>query len=144
MSSLYLIHRGRPEPPEGRTSPGLNHRIGVSSEPLSEELIAARIEIECLQQTSIGPLFSVAHYFEQNGDLVPDPDVVFVRAADGWAPVSFQNLLAYRIAVRRIHVTYGHDLVRGDFVGRVEQVAHSAAGSNDSNAKCVVGPERPG
>ena len=55
--------------------------------------------VECLQQTGLGPLFSVAHYFEQNGDLVPDPDVVFVRAADGWAPVSFQNLVAYRIAV---------------------------------------------
>ena len=52
MSTLYLIHRGRPEPPEGRTRPGLNHRIGVSSEPLSEELIAARVEIECLQQTN--------------------------------------------------------------------------------------------
>lgn len=24
-------------------------------------------------------LFSVAHYYEQNGDLVPDPDMVFVR-----------------------------------------------------------------
>ena len=55
--------------------------------------------VECLQQTNIGPLFSIAHYFEQNGDLVPDPDVVFVRAADGWAPVSFQNLIAYRTAV---------------------------------------------
>jgi hypothetical protein len=55
--------------------------------------------VEYLEQRSIGPLFSIAHYFEENGDLVPDPDVVFVRAAAGWAPISFQNLLAYRVAL---------------------------------------------
>ena len=43
--------------------------------------------------------FSVAHYFEQNGDLVPDPDVVFVRHAGGWSPLSFQDARAYREAV---------------------------------------------
>ncbi len=57
------------------------------------------VHVECLQRTSLGPLFSVAHYYEQNGDLVPDPDVVFVRAAAGWSPVSFQNSIAYRVAV---------------------------------------------
>jgi hypothetical protein len=30
---------------------------------------------------------------------LPDPDVVFVPAAAGWIPVSFQNSLAYRVAV---------------------------------------------
>lgn len=41
-------------------------------------------------------MVSVAHYFEQNGDLVPDPDVVFVRRADGmFAPISFQNSLVF-------------------------------------------------
>ena len=34
--------------------------------------------------------FSVAHYFEQNGDLVPDPDGVFLRTPEGWLPVSLQ------------------------------------------------------
>lgn len=57
------------------------------------------VHVECLHRSGLGPLFSVAHYYEQNGDLVPDPDVVFVRAADGWSPISFQNSLAYRVAV---------------------------------------------
>ena len=34
--------------------------------------------------------YSVAHYFEQNGDLVCDPDGVFVRTDAGWLPVSLQ------------------------------------------------------
>lgn len=35
-----------------------------------------------------GSLFSVAHYFVQNGDMMADPDVVFFRGDDGsWFPV---------------------------------------------------------
>lgn len=55
--------------------------------------------VECLQQTELGPLFSVAHYYSQGGDSVPDPDVVFLRRPDGWAPISFQSALACRVAV---------------------------------------------
>ncbi len=38
-------------------------------------------------------LASVAHYYEQNGDLVPDPDMVFFTGYgvdNGWVPVSIQ------------------------------------------------------
>lgn len=36
--------------------------------------------------------YSVSHYFEQNGDLVPDPDMEFFRAPEGgWYPVSIQH-----------------------------------------------------
>jgi hypothetical protein len=34
--------------------------------------------------------YSLAHYFQQNGDLVCDPDGVFLRTAQGWLPVSLQ------------------------------------------------------
>lgn len=57
------------------------------------------VHVECLHHSGLGPLFSVAHYYEQNGDLVPDPDVVFVHTTNGWSPISFQNSLAYRVAV---------------------------------------------
>jgi hypothetical protein len=57
------------------------------------------VHVECLHRATPGLLYSVAHYYEQNGDLVPDPDVVFLRRADGWSPVSFQNSIAYRVAV---------------------------------------------
>lgn len=48
--------------------------------------------VELIQQTNSGPLFSVAHYFEQNGDLMRDPDMVFIRCRDNkYYPVSFQQ-----------------------------------------------------
>jgi len=37
-------------------------------------------------------LISIAHYYEQNGDLMRDPDMVFLRAAPSrYYPVSFQQ-----------------------------------------------------
>lgn len=59
------------------------------------------VHVEALQRTGAGVLYSIAHYFEQNGDLVPDPDVVFVRRADGtFCPISFQNSLVCNQPVR--------------------------------------------
>jgi hypothetical protein len=70
-----------------------------NSRKLDRGLGFMAVHVECLHQSGLGPLFSVAHYYESNGDLVPDPDVVFVRGADGWSPVSFQNSIAHRAAV---------------------------------------------
>ena len=42
------------------------------------------------------------------------------------------------IAVRCIHVAHGHDLVRADLVGSIEQVPHPAAGPYDSDANRIV------
>ncbi len=39
-------------------------------------------------------LIAVAHYYEQNGDLVADPDMVFFTGygvENGWVPVSIQQ-----------------------------------------------------
>jgi hypothetical protein len=51
------------------------------------------------------PLVSVAHYFEQNGDLCADPDLVmeWMVPAGKWLPVSFKNdAFGYYVeAVRR-------------------------------------------
>jgi hypothetical protein len=48
-----------------------------------------------------GELVSVAHYGEQNGDLMRDPEIVFEVAAGEWHPVSIQQdyLGSYREAV---------------------------------------------
>lgn len=35
--------------------------------------------------------FSMAHYFEQNGDLCPDPDMELVKTKVGWFPVALQQ-----------------------------------------------------
>jgi hypothetical protein len=48
-----------------------------------------------------GELVSVAHYGEQNGDLMRDPEIVFEVAAGQWCPISIQQdyLSSYREAV---------------------------------------------
>jgi len=39
-----------------------------------------------------GTQVTVTHYFKQNGDLVPDPDMEFQIACDGaWYPVAIQH-----------------------------------------------------
>lgn len=44
--------------------------------------------------------FSIAHYYEQAGDLVPDPDGVFLKTDAGWLPVSLQLCTGhYTVAV---------------------------------------------
>ena len=48
------------------------------------------VSIEIIGRSGLGPLVSVAHYYEQNGDLMRDPDVVFLIGADQHAyPISF-------------------------------------------------------
>ena len=36
-------------------------------------------------------LVSVAHYYEQGGDLMRDPEMTFLVALEGWLPVTFQQ-----------------------------------------------------
>lgn len=37
--------------------------------------------------------FSVAHYYKQNGDLVPDPEMIFWKGNDGkFYPTYFKNI----------------------------------------------------
>jgi hypothetical protein len=51
----------------------------------------------------------------------------------------------YLIAARPIHVTHGHDLkVSAGGIGSIEQVSHAATGTNDADAKRVVGTKNSG
>ena len=45
--------------------------------------------------------YSITHYFEQNGDLVPDPDMVFWRGEGDrpWVAVAYQDQRTYSEAV---------------------------------------------
>lgn len=43
-------------------------------------------------------VFSLSHYYEQNGDLVPDPDMTFAVSQNDQAfiwPMTYQNCLTY-------------------------------------------------
>jgi hypothetical protein len=63
-----------------------------------------RIDNEPYQRLCIekidSKLVSVAHYFEMNGYLVPDPDMVFLMLDKRWYPIGFQNQIAYEDSVR--------------------------------------------
>jgi hypothetical protein len=48
--------------------------------------------IELIGRTGLGPLISIAHYYQQNGDMMRDPDVVFVIGADQHVyPISYRQ-----------------------------------------------------
>jgi len=48
--------------------------------------------VEYINDTDLGPIFSVAHYYEQNGDLMRDPEMTFLRRNDGsYYPLSYQQ-----------------------------------------------------
>ena len=50
------------------------------------------VSVEIIGRSGLGPLISVAHYYEQNGDLMRDPDVVFLIGADRHVyPISFRQ-----------------------------------------------------
>jgi len=48
------------------------------------------ISVERVNKCEAGIIFSVTHYYEQNGDLMRDPDMEFIKGADGkYYPISF-------------------------------------------------------
>lgn len=48
--------------------------------------------VEIIGCTGLGPLVSIAHYYVQNGDMMRDPDVVFVIGADQHVyPISYRQ-----------------------------------------------------
>lgn len=55
------------------------------------------VHAEWLGKINFGDMFSIAHYYEQQGDMMRDPDVVLVRIPDArggegeYYPVSFRQ-----------------------------------------------------
>ena len=48
------------------------------------------VHIEYVTNCEFGAIYSVAHYYEQNGDLMRDPDMEFIKGGDGeYYPISF-------------------------------------------------------
>jgi hypothetical protein len=41
------------------------------------------VSVEYIDQCNLGPMFSIAHYYVQNGDLMRDPEMCFIRGKDG-------------------------------------------------------------
>jgi hypothetical protein len=58
------------------------------------------VSIDFLQQNADGSrMYAIAHRFEQNGDLCPDPDVEFYVVGDMIAPTAIDQVLGYRRSV---------------------------------------------
>lgn len=73
--------------PEGSDSVKLDHAPGTFM-----ALHASRVA-----RNQHGVIFSFAHHYEQNGDLVGDPIVDVLRSPDGtWYPLSFENVFGHR------------------------------------------------
>ena len=51
------------------------------------------VHVERIRETEWGPIYSIAHYYKQNGDMVCDPDMTFLLAkTDGLAyPLTFEQ-----------------------------------------------------
>ena len=75
--------------------PQADRRIGQgrrSSEDRQRPGSFMAVSVEIIGRSGLGPLVSVAHYYEQNGDLMRDPDVVFLIGADRHVyPISFRQ-----------------------------------------------------
>ena len=60
------------------------------------------VHVEQIRTVDLGPIYSVAHYYEQNGDLLCDPDMTFLVAStdNGVYPITFeQGGVTYQEAV---------------------------------------------
>ena len=50
--------------------------------------------VECIGQTDFGPIFSLCHYFKQNGDMCQDPEMLFLKHECGEVfPSMFQQAI---------------------------------------------------
>ena len=59
------------------------------------------VSIEQIGDTKQGKIYSITHYYEQNGDLVSDPDMTFLLANGCVMPLTFEQgaLGIYQVAV---------------------------------------------
>ena len=48
------------------------------------------VHVEHVNTCKLGQIFSIAHYYKQNGDMMRDPDMEFIQGGDGeYYPISF-------------------------------------------------------
>lgn len=68
---------------------------GLDSESMSRKIenttAFMAVHVDWLGQPQAGDIFSVAHYYQQNGDLMRDPDMTFLKALDSYYPLSFRQ-----------------------------------------------------
>ena len=69
---------------------GLDSEASESKKIDNTEGTFMPVHVEHVTQCSLGPIYSIAHYYKQNGDLMRDPDMEFIKGGDGeYYPISF-------------------------------------------------------
>lgn len=65
-------------------------RASVSKKIDNTKGVFMTVHIECVGKCNLGRIYSVAHYYKQNGDLMRDTDMEFLKGGDGeYYPISF-------------------------------------------------------
>ena len=99
------------------------------------------VHVEHIGSCNLGPKFSVAHYYEQNSDLMKDPDMVFIRGKDGeYYPIEFQqdNIAFFQRAVSYDDdekIDRYHPLIQADMVKFANQWMVNIAMQQHINCK---------
>ena len=79
-------------PMSKRDSKILDKIFGDMEEGTSKRIDNSKSYMYLSAERLTGVLYSMAHYFESNGDLVADPDIELLRTKDGrWYPVALQQ-----------------------------------------------------
>ena len=76
---------------EGEVLEALTHDLEIGA---ARKIDRSTFMAVCVDRLS-AQTFSIAHYFKQNGDLVCDPDAVYLRTEIGWFPVSLQLAMGH-------------------------------------------------
>lgn len=85
---------------------------GLKKEFETSRHFSVKIEVPGFMPLSIekhGRQITVTHYFEQNGDLIPDPDMEFEDSESLWLPVAIQH--ASGAYYRAVEYQDGHQLI---------------------------------
>lgn len=68
------------------------NELGAHKKVNNAEGAFMAVSVERIEETDWGPIFSLAHYYEQNGDLMRDPEMCFLRGYDGlYYPTYFRQ-----------------------------------------------------
>jgi hypothetical protein len=70
---------------DGLVEPGDHKKIDNAGKSIMP------VSVECIEETKHGKIFSVTHYYEQEGDLMSDPDMTFLKVNDRYIPMTFQQ-----------------------------------------------------
>jgi hypothetical protein len=77
-----------------RLTAGLNGEARtIDNNKPGSAIMAVHVEqIADISTSPNGPIYSISHYYKQNGDMMADPDMTFLRGITGaWFPLTFQQ-----------------------------------------------------